>query len=107
MVGFGAENRSMSITLLVSTARFVTKLIVRCATAAVLMLRLLSTDGRGVASILGDVDRRWPWLKCQVDRPSGAGAITAAAQQLFSRGPPRKRQENGVEVPTDGEGPYI
>eukprot|EP00956_Cyclotella_meneghiniana_P002555 scaffold2970_cov36-Cyclotella_meneghiniana.AAC.3 len=30
-----------------------------------------------------DFDRRWPWLKCQVDRPSEAGAITAAAQHPF------------------------
>eukprot|EP00956_Cyclotella_meneghiniana_P004471 scaffold5504_cov53-Cyclotella_meneghiniana.AAC.11 len=38
------------------------------------MRRLLSTDGHGAASILGDFDRRWPWLNRQVDRPSGAGA---------------------------------
>eukprot|EP00956_Cyclotella_meneghiniana_P022826 scaffold43547_cov82-Cyclotella_meneghiniana.AAC.3 len=37
------------------------------------MRRLLSTDGHGVASMLGVFDRRWS--KCQVDRPSGAGAF--------------------------------
>eukprot|EP00956_Cyclotella_meneghiniana_P019794 scaffold34404_cov38-Cyclotella_meneghiniana.AAC.1 len=37
--------------------------------------------GRGAARIREEIDRRWPlWLKCQVDWPSGAGAITAAAQ---------------------------
>ena len=55
-----------------------------CAAAAVLMRRLLSTDGHGAASILGDFDCRWPWLKRQVDRPSGGGAITTAAQHLES-----------------------
>eukprot|EP00956_Cyclotella_meneghiniana_P004136 scaffold5048_cov82-Cyclotella_meneghiniana.AAC.6 len=64
------------------------------------MQRLLYTDGHGVASILGDFDCRWLWLKCQVDRPSGAEAITDLP---ISGGPPRKRRENGVEVPTDGE----
>ena len=32
-----------------------------------------------VARIREEIDRRWPWLKCQVDRPLGGGAITAAA----------------------------
>eukprot|EP00956_Cyclotella_meneghiniana_P005339 scaffold6732_cov68-Cyclotella_meneghiniana.AAC.4 len=65
------------------------------------MRRLLSTDGHGAASISCVFDHRWPWLKCQVDWPSGAGAITAAAQhpKAKARGPPRKRRENGVEVP--------
>eukprot|EP00956_Cyclotella_meneghiniana_P006060 scaffold7889_cov44-Cyclotella_meneghiniana.AAC.1 len=51
-----------------------------CAAAAVRMRRLLSTDGHGAARFREEIDRRWPWLKCQVDRPSEAGAITAAAQ---------------------------
>eukprot|EP00956_Cyclotella_meneghiniana_P039530 scaffold173249_cov57-Cyclotella_meneghiniana.AAC.2 len=69
------------------------------ATAAV-------TDGHGAARFREEIDRRWPWLKCQVDRPSGARAITAAAHNTpKARGPPRKRRENGVEVPTDGEDP--
>eukprot|EP00956_Cyclotella_meneghiniana_P039531 scaffold173249_cov57-Cyclotella_meneghiniana.AAC.3 len=41
------------------------------------MRRLLSIDGHGAARFREEIDRRWPWLKCQVDRPSGAGAITA------------------------------
>eukprot|EP00956_Cyclotella_meneghiniana_P002554 scaffold2970_cov36-Cyclotella_meneghiniana.AAC.2 len=65
-----------------SDGRFRTKTD-ECAAAAVPMRRLLSTDGHGAASIPCAFDRRWPWLKCQVDRPSGGGAITAAAQHPF------------------------
>ena len=50
------------------------------------MRRLLSTDdGHGAANIREEIDHRWPWLKCQVDRPPGAGAITVAAAQDFRR----------------------
>eukprot|EP00956_Cyclotella_meneghiniana_P025809 scaffold54612_cov72-Cyclotella_meneghiniana.AAC.1 len=54
-----------------------------CAAAAVRMRRLLSIDGHGAARFREEIDRRWPWSKRQVDRPSGAGAITAAAQHPF------------------------
>eukprot|EP00956_Cyclotella_meneghiniana_P040948 scaffold210128_cov17-Cyclotella_meneghiniana.AAC.1 len=72
------------------------------------MRRLLSTDGHGAASIPCAFDRRWPWLKRQVDRPSGGGAITRPPHNtLFSRGLPRKsRGASGIgkkQVPTDGE----
>eukprot|EP00956_Cyclotella_meneghiniana_P030376 scaffold76235_cov44-Cyclotella_meneghiniana.AAC.3 len=44
-----------------------------CAAAAVPMRRLLSTDGHGAARFREEIDCRWPWLKRQVDQPSGAG----------------------------------
>eukprot|EP00956_Cyclotella_meneghiniana_P036624 scaffold128014_cov33-Cyclotella_meneghiniana.AAC.1 len=52
----------------------------------------LSTDGHGTASILGDFDRRWPWLKCQVDGRRGQEQSRPPHNTLFSRGPPRKRR---------------
>eukprot|EP00956_Cyclotella_meneghiniana_P041765 scaffold238472_cov40-Cyclotella_meneghiniana.AAC.2 len=80
-----------------------------CAAAAVLIRRLLSTDGHGAARFREVINRRWPWLKCQVDRPSWGGAITTAAQHPFSRGPPRKSREGSEigkkQVPTDDEAP--
>eukprot|EP00956_Cyclotella_meneghiniana_P008372 scaffold11246_cov37-Cyclotella_meneghiniana.AAC.2 len=71
------------------------------------MRRLLSTDGHGAASIPCAFDRRWPWLKRQVDRPWGEEQSRPPHNSRKARGPPRKRRENGVEVPTDGEGPYM
>eukprot|EP00956_Cyclotella_meneghiniana_P025615 scaffold53726_cov32-Cyclotella_meneghiniana.AAC.1 len=69
------------------------------------MRRLLSTDGHGAARFREEIDRRWPWLKRQVDRPSGARAITPPHNTLFSRGPPRKGREASEigkkQVPTD------
>eukprot|EP00956_Cyclotella_meneghiniana_P013778 scaffold20186_cov71-Cyclotella_meneghiniana.AAC.6 len=73
------------------------------------MQSLLFTDGHGAARFREEIDRRWPWLKCQVqvDRPSGAGAFTTAARHPFSRGPPRKSREASKigrkQVPTDDE----
>ena len=37
----------------------------------------------------------------------GGRTNMAAAKLSFSRGPPRKRQENGVEVPTGGDDPKL
>eukprot|EP00956_Cyclotella_meneghiniana_P006199 scaffold8102_cov73-Cyclotella_meneghiniana.AAC.3 len=41
-----------------------------------------------------------------VDRPSGVGAITAAAQLPFSRGPPRKRREASSERDREKTSPH-
>eukprot|EP00956_Cyclotella_meneghiniana_P031490 scaffold82841_cov63-Cyclotella_meneghiniana.AAC.2 len=68
---------------IVSTARFVTKtdrrnvLPRRCECDGYCPLMDM---GRLAYRIPCAFDRRWPWLKRLVDRPSGGGAITAAAQ---------------------------
>ena len=71
------------------------------------MRRLLTTDGHGAARFREEIDRRWPWLKRQVDRPSGAGAITAAASHNTpkARGRLTKFGEEADQVTTDGEDP--
>eukprot|EP00956_Cyclotella_meneghiniana_P024079 scaffold48013_cov78-Cyclotella_meneghiniana.AAC.4 len=68
-VSFGAENSSMRITLLVSTAR--------CATKTDRPNGLPRWCHCHCHRILRIFNCRWPWLKCQVDLPSRGGAIMA------------------------------
>eukprot|EP00956_Cyclotella_meneghiniana_P007763 scaffold10354_cov68-Cyclotella_meneghiniana.AAC.2 len=73
------------------------------------MRRLLSIDGHEAASIPCAFDRRWPWLKRQVDRPSGEEQSRPPHNTPKARGPPRKKPREWCRSPhpTDGEGPCM
>ena len=67
------------------------------------MQRLLSSNGYGAAKICEEIDRRWPLLKCQVDLPSGGGAILATAQLPFFLEGPEGRLEKAVRRAGSGK----
>ena len=83
------------------------------ATLAVPIQRLLSTNGRGSARICEEIDCicRWPWMKCQVDRPSGGwrsnhsrrttpGKLEGHLEIEERRAGSRKTRSHGWQGPT-------